>query len=109
MIPRKVHDLKCWPEPFAAVLDGRKTVEIRLNDRDYQVGDRLILREFDPEKEHVEQPTEAESISRFHKPRPYTVRGTFTGRACAVDVTHVLAGGQFGLDVDYVALSVRLA
>lgn len=43
-----VHRLKIHPEYFDAVLKGEKTFEIRKNDRNYQVGDFLILQEFDP-------------------------------------------------------------
>lgn len=42
------HDVKIWPEYLDAVLDGRKTYEVRKNDRGYQVGDQLLLREWDP-------------------------------------------------------------
>lgn len=41
------HILKIQPEYFQAVLDRKKTFEIRLNDRDYKVGDSIILKEFD--------------------------------------------------------------
>jgi len=39
----KIHFLKTYPEPWHAVQLGLKTAEFRLNDRDYQVGDYLVL------------------------------------------------------------------
>lgn len=44
----KVHELKIGSEFFEAVKDGRKKFEIRKNDRNYQEGDILILKEYDP-------------------------------------------------------------
>lgn len=43
-----IHDLKCWPEPYAATKSGKKTCEIRLDDRGFQVDDILLLREWNP-------------------------------------------------------------
>ncbi|ESR10644.1 DUF3850 domain-containing protein [Streptococcus iniae] len=44
------HMLKCYPEYFEAIMDGTKTFECRYNDRDFKVGDELLLREYDPKK-----------------------------------------------------------
>lgn len=41
------HRLKILPEFFQAVSDGRKTFELRKDDRSYSVGDGLILSEWD--------------------------------------------------------------
>ncbi|MGG5338543.1 hypothetical protein IGJ48_001237 [Enterococcus pernyi] len=43
------HELKILPEFFEAVTSGRKRFEICKNDRDYKVGDRLYLREWNGE------------------------------------------------------------
>lgn len=41
------HELKILPQYFNDVVCQKKTFEIRKDDRDYQVGDTLILKEFD--------------------------------------------------------------
>jgi ASC-1-like (ASCH) protein len=43
-MPKK-HELKTLPEYFNAVNRGLKTFEIRKNDRGFEVGDTLILKE----------------------------------------------------------------
>lgn len=43
---RQHHYLKILPQYYRAVESGRKTFEIRYNDRDYKVGDMLYLQEF---------------------------------------------------------------
>jgi hypothetical protein len=71
-----VHDLKCWPESFDAILDGRKRYEIRVNDRGFQVGDELNLFEYENEKEDGQR---------------------YTGRELRVRVTYMTPGGMWGL------------
>jgi len=41
------HMLKIAPAYFQAVRDGRKTFEIRKNDRHFEEGDGVTLREYD--------------------------------------------------------------
>ncbi|EAG6328088.1 DUF3850 domain-containing protein [Listeria monocytogenes] len=46
----KSHELKILSEYFWDIVVEQKTFEIRKNDRDFQVGDLLILKEFKREK-----------------------------------------------------------
>lgn len=43
------HELKTLPSFFEAVVSKRKSFEIRKNDRNFQVGDVLLLKEWDGE------------------------------------------------------------
>ena len=40
--------LKCWPEFFDSIIRGQKPWEVRKNDRNFQVGDVLLLKEWKP-------------------------------------------------------------
>ncbi len=42
------HELKIWPQYYDRVEDGSKTFEVRKNDRSFQVGDTVLLREWNP-------------------------------------------------------------
>lgn len=46
----KTHDLKCWPIFFEDILSGKKKFEVRFNDRNFQPGHLVVLREFIPDK-----------------------------------------------------------
>jgi hypothetical protein len=47
-----IHELKTWPQYFQRVKDGSKTFEVRKNDRGFQLGDSVVLREWDPNSEN---------------------------------------------------------
>lgn len=49
------HELKTWPEYFERVRTFQKTFEVRKNDRDFQVGDIIILNEYLPENDKYTQ------------------------------------------------------
>lgn len=42
----KTHILKSWPVYFNEIWRGKKTFEIRKNDRGFKIGDRVVLKEF---------------------------------------------------------------
>lgn len=85
------HGLKIWTADFDAVASGRKTVELRKDDRNYAVGDTLILREYQP-------------IERLDSKYG---DGHYTGREIWVTITHALRDEQY-LQSGYVALSIQL-
>lgn len=81
------HYLKAWPEPFAAVLRGDKTFEYRKDDRDFAVGDLLVLQEWVPEGR--------------------AAMTGYTGAMESVIVTHKAEGGTFGIPEGYCVLSIQ--
>lgn len=46
-----IHELKTVHPYFSQIWFDEKNFEIRKNDRNYKMGDRLILREYDKENE----------------------------------------------------------
>ena len=77
----QVHELKTLNPFFEDVWSGLKDFEVRKNDRNYKVGDRLKL------IEHGE--------IRDYKPR-YILK----------DIKYILKGGKYGLQSDYVILGL---
>ena len=43
----KTHEVKILPNYYEDVLSGKKTFELRKDDRDYKVGDLIVLKEYD--------------------------------------------------------------
>ena len=84
-----VHELKCWPIPFAAMRDGTKRFEYRKDDRNYEVGDILWNREWEPPAH----------VSDQH-------RHGYTGREDRYRVTYKLAG-RFGVPDGFCVLSIE--
>jgi len=73
------HELKTQPDYFNAVSEGRKRFELRRNDRNFKVGDTIVLREW-TESGH-------------------------TGRKVSCRIDYILERYD-GLDPDYVILSI---
>ena len=78
----KIHELKTWPRYFREIINGKKTFEIRKDDRGFEVGDILELQEFSP-------------------------ASGYTGRAIRKQVTYIAKDlTTFGLPVDVVVMSI---
>lgn len=102
------HDLKCWPSFFEPIANGVKPFEVRSNDREFKVGDVLLLREFEPCRhcggcgrvwdngDRIECDC---TVSR-------NPRGVYTGPAVRREVTFVLED-FVGLRAGYVVLGLK--
>lgn len=76
----QIHDLKILPEYCTAVDKGVKTYELRFDDRNYAVGDMLILREWE--------------------------NGQYTGKRLTAKITHILKD-FVGLTDGWAILSIK--
>lgn len=70
---RKIHFVKTWTGYFDDVDSGKKTWELRINDRNYQVGDLVVLMRYDIKLK------------------------TYTGHMIEIEITYLYEGNQFGL------------
>lgn len=77
------HKLKTHPAPFFASMSGEKPWEFRFNDRNFQVGDTLVLQWYDPD------------------------RDMYSGHELRREVVFILEGGQFGIPAGYVVMTVQ--
>jgi hypothetical protein len=91
------HDLKTWPIYFQPVFDGRKTFELRNNDRGFNEGDSLTLSEFVPCAKCNGSGREWDNGDMIECCK--SPHGNYTGRALTRRVTFVLNGPVFGLPI----------
>ena len=77
------HMLKILPDYFDEIIQSRKRFEIRKNDRQYLMGDYLILKEYN------------------------AMRKGYTGRMATCKVTYILRDFE-GLKEGYVAMSTEV-
>ncbi len=84
-----LHELKTWPEYFAAVYSGMKNFEVRKDDRGFIVGDELLLKEYFPDGHSWDGSKEG-----------------FTGRILHRRVDYILKGNAFGIQEGYVVMGL---
>lgn len=76
------HELKILPKWFEDVKSGEKTFEIRRADRDFKVGDNLVLKEYE--------------------------KGRYTGREIERTIQYIYKGdGTYGLSEDFWILGLK--
>lgn len=81
----KIHELKINPHFFDKVITGEKPFEIREDDRGFQVGDVLLLREIEPNHAGTNE--------------------SYTGRKKAVEVTYKT---DYAQQKGYVVMGISL-
>jgi len=88
------HILKLNDRYFDAVANGIKTFEIRKNDRDYKVGDTLVLKKVDDD-------------GKFLTYADHNL-GMNLNYEIKVAITYILTHDEFdGISEEYVALGIR--
>jgi hypothetical protein len=101
----KEHELKTWPEYFQMVKKGIKTFEVRKNDRDFQKGDVLILREFKPCKtcggrgRYMFDPPSFDNCCK-------SPHGRYTGKKLKRKITYIL-NDYIGLIENFVIMAIK--
>lgn len=85
-----VHELKIDAKAFDASTRGDKLFEIRFNDRNFEVGDELWLRE----TLHTEDEMKINEMPLI-----------YTGRELTVKVNYILSGPIYGLAEGWVIMS----
>lgn len=87
---KKTHELKTDPEVFQDVYAGFKTFEIRKDDRDFELGDELYLRETKHTGLQMQNGAPLE----------------YTGRSLHRIVSYILRGPIYGLGNNWVIMSI---
>lgn len=84
------HKVKSWSHFYDAIKEGRKLHDLRKMDREYNVGDILVLQRYD------------------------NIKGNYTGEELEVEVTYITSNktpcafSSSALDRDYAILSLKL-
>lgn len=78
-----VHELKTLAEFYDDVKSGAKTFEARKDDRGFQIGDRLLLRRWNPPHEG------------------------YDGQKLLMDITYILRGPGFGIEAGHVVMGIK--
>lgn len=98
----KIHELKILPEYFKVVLSGKKKFEIRKNDRDYRIGDLVILKEYDPI--HLEY-----TGQQFKGKITYLTNYAQSGNYVVFGIIPIITKEQFDGAVDYIRFVLQLS
>ncbi|MBF0102048.1 MAG: DUF3850 domain-containing protein [Desulfobacterales bacterium] len=86
------HELKTWPMFFNETLKGTKRFEVRRYDRNFKVGDTLILKEYD---------------GKYDK-EARAIKGEYTGRQTTVHVDYIMTGYNWGIRHDFCVMSISM-
>jgi hypothetical protein len=86
------HELKTLPIYFDAIESGDKTFEVRRDDRGFQKGDILTLKEWIPYDE--------EAFLSSDRAAHYS------GREIRRKIQWILTGGQFGIEPGFVVMAL---
>ena len=78
------HELKTWDEFMRDVATGKKSFEVRRNDRGFEVGDTLLLKGW------------------------YPNMGQYSGEEIYAEITYMLIGSQWGVMDGFVVMGIKV-
>lgn len=90
-----IHELKTHPRPYAEIVSGIKTYEIRRFDRDYKLDDILRLREWIPHELTCAPCMASAGLEEFDPTK--CPGGDYTGRVIIRQIRHITPPGSVWL------------
>ena len=78
------HELKTFDEYMVDIASGKKTFEVRKNDRVFNEGDSLVLFGINSTTKEI------------------------TGKIIHANITYILHGGQYGLEDGYCVMAIKV-
>lgn len=79
-----IHELKTWNEYMMPIRRGEKTFEVRRNDRNFKVGDTIMLIGWN------------------------NILIKESGNWIKAEITYILEGGQFGVEKGFCVMGIKV-
>ena len=94
----RLHELKTDPEPYNDIADGYRSCTVRVDDREYNEGDYLVLRKTKYTGEQMAEGGKGPKIGQYPL--------VYTGSSLMCKITYIHSG--FGMQSGHVVISFKI-